>query len=713
MADYNSSENSNSFINDYEKMQDFRELSKVEFLTSYSYLTEEEYEATAKDVSSRLAEFMPFPSESIFNQMESYGVPKTLEDYSMALKGALADPYTFGNDVAAECRARDLLKAIDKNTPFDYSRIQFQDEIMYDTDISNGGNNPKATVDMEMWLTDRQYKDLLDKIDFSQTELGGYEEQLKSGVGIDLTNLTVNAYAVLSAEGNRLFKSDTSLEDINANISISIMADISQNGNVETKNYVCEIPLYGTDKYNLISVMENYSQSKLERSLEDLMSEAKESCLSSLGNDYIQGHHIDGMALAHDLADFSYDYDPYAAQDNTSLTGNDPKTDYIDEFVAAFQSDPTAMTAAFFEFYDEEVQASFSDEQRDKFSMLVSKVQSYNADSYRGFEYTNYISSGISEQEQTEYLFQCPDTVLQEYANRIPTFKSISGSKDINVICKEDDVELNVIALKTSEGSYSIALQKNGWEYGTENINIPLSDAEKEQINSLIMSLEQEKEQPDPQKTWTNVMKEALELAGAEVLKTVDVLSRTQLSLPQLDNMLNGTLDLSDETVMYEPLSDFRDVTEINAIRQLVENYPLCIVDSTYIGNEEYNHLIGFATADPIQIIELLDSRLTEQVEGVLKQEIKQNLPHVDLNSVETLQDYIELGNLLKEGTSEEKAFFYAHKTSFDMCDLVENHIQDVDMSEVVIKLGGDYDDKDSTKTPKSDINKKHDDFER
>lgn len=39
-----------SFINDEEKMRDFNELSKEEFLTSYSYLTEAEYEATALDV---------------------------------------------------------------------------------------------------------------------------------------------------------------------------------------------------------------------------------------------------------------------------------------------------------------------------------------------------------------------------------------------------------------------------------------------------------------------------------------------------------------------------------------------------------------------------------------------------------------------------------------------------------------------------------------
>lgn len=43
-----------SFIDDQEKMIDFFELTKEEFLQSYSYLTEEEYEATKQDVIKRM-----------------------------------------------------------------------------------------------------------------------------------------------------------------------------------------------------------------------------------------------------------------------------------------------------------------------------------------------------------------------------------------------------------------------------------------------------------------------------------------------------------------------------------------------------------------------------------------------------------------------------------------------------------------------------------
>lgn len=45
-----------SFHDDREKMIDFLELSKEEFLTSYSYLTEEEYKATKHTILRKLSE---------------------------------------------------------------------------------------------------------------------------------------------------------------------------------------------------------------------------------------------------------------------------------------------------------------------------------------------------------------------------------------------------------------------------------------------------------------------------------------------------------------------------------------------------------------------------------------------------------------------------------------------------------------------------------
>lgn len=42
-----------SFINDQEKMIDFFTITKEEFIESYSYITDDEYEATKQDVLNR------------------------------------------------------------------------------------------------------------------------------------------------------------------------------------------------------------------------------------------------------------------------------------------------------------------------------------------------------------------------------------------------------------------------------------------------------------------------------------------------------------------------------------------------------------------------------------------------------------------------------------------------------------------------------------
>lgn len=53
----------NCFIDDYDKMRDFASLSKDDFLASYSYLTEVEYDATSK-VVAELTELL----ESVLNK---------------------------------------------------------------------------------------------------------------------------------------------------------------------------------------------------------------------------------------------------------------------------------------------------------------------------------------------------------------------------------------------------------------------------------------------------------------------------------------------------------------------------------------------------------------------------------------------------------------------------------------------------------------------
>ena len=47
-----------SFFNDDEKMYDFWRISKKDFLQSYSYISEVEYDYTVKDIVNRISELI-------------------------------------------------------------------------------------------------------------------------------------------------------------------------------------------------------------------------------------------------------------------------------------------------------------------------------------------------------------------------------------------------------------------------------------------------------------------------------------------------------------------------------------------------------------------------------------------------------------------------------------------------------------------------------
>ena len=663
-----------SFVEEYEKMQDFRELSKEEFLALYSYLNEADYDATVYDLATRLSAFTNYSSESIAKQILDNNTPQVLEEYAQMLNNALVDPYTFFGDIEAECKARDLLMIIDKNAPFDYSRIHFHEDVMYDADTSEA-DNPRATVDMLMWLTDRQYKDLVNMIDFSDTALSGCAEQIKSGLFED--NISVNVYAVLGAD---IYNPDTKPENANVEVIISITADMYEEGNNHTENCVWGIPVSAENKRIILAKMDSYARIYCDSALQELLSEAKEEGLLSFGSKYAEDHHIDGISLAKDIADFSYVFEQDSAQEKALELGSDPKTVYTDDMVSAFQQDPVAMSAAFSEFFDEEMQALFSDEQRTRFEELIEKMNKCATEAYHGFEFSSYEVHNTS-QSSAEYIFKCPDNVLQEYIDRIPPSTAGIENKTVNNVRREDNIDFSVM-VSTDSGSTQVTLRKEGWGYTPVEYRIPLSEAEHEQINVLIAALEQGKFQG--QEYWTNVMNDVLNTVHIKAFSTKDLLENTQLSLPKLNEMVNGMLDTSDDTVFFEPASDFRTDVEVDAIRQLTEEYPVCLVDALYSGNEMFNHPVSFIQSDPMQLVDAIEGLIEQYYEIDMKMELRGSSIDVAESSLECYQDYIDLGMRLKDGSPIEKEFYQSHEQDFIAFDLFVNHFDEVDISKII-----------------------------
>ena len=119
-------ENSNEvthFLDDVEKMRDFKELTKEEFLASYSYLTEEEYDATVREVARRIADFYdkytdePAPPtvDIILEEVETNSVPTVLTAYVEDVAGLLD---SFEDELSKKevQAAEELINLLDKES---------------------------------------------------------------------------------------------------------------------------------------------------------------------------------------------------------------------------------------------------------------------------------------------------------------------------------------------------------------------------------------------------------------------------------------------------------------------------------------------------------------------------------------------------------------------------------------------------------------------
>lgn len=80
-----------NFIHDKEKMADFNSLTKEEFLRSYSYLTEDDYDSTK--IAKRIDEIR----EEIHNERISYGEIAELQELSEYIDPTDTEPLQWAN----------------------------------------------------------------------------------------------------------------------------------------------------------------------------------------------------------------------------------------------------------------------------------------------------------------------------------------------------------------------------------------------------------------------------------------------------------------------------------------------------------------------------------------------------------------------------------------------------------------------------------------
>lgn len=90
---------------------------------------------------------------------------------------------------------------------------------------------------------------------------------------------------------------------------------------------------------------------------------------------------------------------------------------------------------------------------------------------------------------------------------------------------------------------------------------------------------------------------------------------------------------------------------------------------------------LSFA-CDARYVVEVMDNEIADYVEHDLRNELMHgNIPAPDEGCF--YQEYIELGNRLKNGTPYEQDFYIKHKWDFDTIDLIVNHIDEVNMDTI------------------------------
>lgn len=110
-----------NFIDDEEKMRDFVSLTKEEFLSSYSYLTEEEYDNTAAELrkknkggSMKVKVRMSYTVELVVEGEDMEAISDWMAETTPA------EAYQMANGVSDESFDDEILDVVDNNVRANY-----------------------------------------------------------------------------------------------------------------------------------------------------------------------------------------------------------------------------------------------------------------------------------------------------------------------------------------------------------------------------------------------------------------------------------------------------------------------------------------------------------------------------------------------------------------------------------------------------------------
>lgn len=186
-----------SRLDDEKWLWDFRILKKEDFLSVHSDAGEDEYNATIRELAVKLSEasFSP-PEYYVSGMMKTDDMPMYLARFCENIQTAI--DYNYDAEWTPEFREKveSVVQLIDAWQLFDYSRIDFQDEVLCEPDLGSA-EDPIVRTDYHLYLTDNQYSDLALRSGLIDMIYDGNISALREG--IENGYCTLDAYVDIEA----------------------------------------------------------------------------------------------------------------------------------------------------------------------------------------------------------------------------------------------------------------------------------------------------------------------------------------------------------------------------------------------------------------------------------------------------------------------------------------------------------------------------------
>lgn len=267
------------------------------------------------------------------------------------------------------------------------------------------------------------------------------------------------------------------------------------------------------------------------------------------------------------------------------------------------------------------------------------------------------------------------DAILNELAIRTPIYKE-SGVKSYNELVDNTDITMYVIASYENENSIpQLLLVRESEELGFTDYNIPLSEEEKLVVkNSLYKHI------ADHNLSLEERFNDILFAMEYAVKATTDYIAEYKgiddVELSKLCAIVN------DDPQNYSSLADFAKTYPYVVTEIYNPSDDLPFKGAVYDGIQSFaSTAYGISDNLQSQIMRYFRDGIIEDVNDVNTYE--PNAIKVALTSESNYSDIIEYGKQLKQGSEREQSFYRVHEFDFKAIELIENNINDIDMTRV------------------------------